>query len=260
MMNCKKLSKCTTALYLAFVGAFANATEVQVAVAANFYKPMLAIAQMYEADSQHKVSISVGSTGKLYAQIANGAPFDLFFAADQLRPSKLVELGLAEPNSQQTYALGRLVLWSKQSNLVDNNGAVLNSENFNYLAICNPKTAPYGAAALSTLTHVTLLDSLQSKLVEGQSVGQTFQQVSSGAAELGFVALSQVLNEGKLESGSMWLVPDSFYKPIKQDLVLLNRAADNPAVVSLMAFMNTPKVNALIKQFGYGLPAHIASR
>lgn len=230
------------------------ADTVQVAVAANFYKPLQQIAQQFEQDTQHKVQISVGSTGKLYAQIINGAPFEVFFAADQARPSLLVKQELALAESQRSYAQGQLVLWSPNASLIDQQGKVLSSNNFNHLGICNPKTAPYGAAAVEALEHLGLYSQVQNKLVEGQSVAQTFQQISSGAVELGFVALSQVLVNGEVREGTAWMVPEQLYSPIKQDVVLLTKSNDNPAALAFMAYLQTDSTQDLIRAAGYSIP------
>ncbi|GDY26068.1 molybdate-binding periplasmic protein ModA [Agarivorans sp. Toyoura001] len=238
------------AVMFLFSSEFVEAAEVKVAVAANFYKPVLAIADQYQQETGHQVSVSAGSTGKLYAQIKNGAPFEVFLAADQKRPSLLVEQGLAKASSQFTYAKGTLVLWSSKPELVDAKGEILNSE-IKHLAICNPKTAPYGAAAVSALQHLGIYQQLQSKFVEGQSVGQTYQQISSGAVDLGFVALSQVLVDSKLSRGSMWLVPSKLYAPIKQDAVLLNKGDSNPAAQEFIDYLRENQITALIKGFGY---------
>ncbi len=235
--------------------SFSCAAEtVQVAVAANFYKPLQQIAKQFEQDTQHKVEISVGSTGKLYAQIINGAPFEVFFAADQVRPSLLVKQGLAVAESQRSYAKGQLVLWSPNTNVVDLQGKVLNSDTFKHLGICNPKTAPYGAAAVEALEQLGLYSQVQAKLVEGQSVAQTFQQISSGAVELGFVALSQVLVDGEVSQGEAWMVPEQLYSPIKQDVVLLNKGKGNPAAQALVTYLKIQSTQELIKAAGYSIP------
>ncbi|WP_432463115.1 molybdate ABC transporter substrate-binding protein [Agarivorans sp. QJM3NY_33] len=230
-------------------GAYAEG--LKVAVAGNFYKPLLQIAAQYHQDTGHRLLISTGSTGKLYAQIRNGAPFEFFMAADQVRPSQLVAEGMALADSQFTYAQGRLVLWSNQNNLVDQQGKVLNNFQLPYLAISNPKTAPYGAASVTVLKNLGLYQQLQPKLVEGQSVGQTFQQVSSGAAPLGFVALSQVYVDGEISHGSAWIVPSDLYQAIKQDAVILKKGEGNPQAKAFLSYLQTPPIQALIKSFGY---------
>ena len=227
-----------------------QAAEIKVAVAANFYKPVLALVEHYQKETGHHVQVSAGSTGKLYAQIKNGAPFEVFLAADQQRPRLLVEEGLAEPKSQFTYALGSLVLWSNNPELVDGKGEILKEE-LTHIAICNPKTAPYGAAAVSAMKNLGVYNKLEPKFVEGQSVGQTYQQISSGAVDLGFVALSQVLVDKQLNGGSVWLVPNELYSPIKQDAVLLKQGSNNAAAKQFLAYLQTEQSKQRIKDFGY---------
>ncbi|GAB1620555.1 molybdate ABC transporter substrate-binding protein [Agarivorans albus] len=227
-----------------------QAAEIKVAVAANFYKPVLALVDHYQKETGHHVQVSAGSTGKLYAQIKNGAPFEVFLAADQQRPSLLVDEGLAEPKSQFTYALGSLVLWSNNPELVDGKGEILKEE-LKHIAICNPKTAPYGAAAVSAMKNLGVYNELKPKFVEGQSVGQTYQQISSGAVDLGFVALSQVLVDKQLNGGSLWLVPNELYSPINQDAVLLKQGTNNAAAKQFLAYLQTEQSKQLIKDFGY---------
>ncbi len=230
-----------------------QAAEVQVAVAANFTAPMQQIAAEFEKDSGHKAVLAFGATGKFYAQIANGAPFELFLAADDTTPAKLELEKRAVPGSRYTYAVGKLALWSPQAQAVDPQGQVLNSGNFRYLAIANPKTAPYGAAAIETLAKLQLLDKVQARFVQGENIAQTLQFVASGNAELGFVALSQVYKDGKLNSGSAWIVPDKLHEPIYQDLVLLGKGQDNPAASALHAYLKGDKARRIIQSFGYAL-------
>lgn len=233
------------------IATSALADEVRVAVAANFTAPMKLIAAEFERETGHKAVLSFGATGKFYAQITNGAPFDVFLAADDERPAKLEKEGAALAGSRFTYATGKLVLWSAQNGTVDEQGEVLKKGNFRHLAIAAPKLAPYGAAALKTLTRLGLLASLEPKLVQGESIGQTYSFISTGNAELGFIALSQVVEGGKVKSGSMWLVPETFHAPIRQDAVLLTRARANKAAVQLLAFLKTEKARSVIRSFGY---------
>ncbi|MFI5445434.1 molybdate ABC transporter substrate-binding protein [Polaromonas sp. UC242_47] len=239
------------ALCLALVSASALAAEVQVAVAANFTAPMKLIAAEFEKESGHQTVLSFGATGKFYAQITNGAPFDVFLSADDSTPAKLEKEGAAVSGSRFTYATGKLVLWSAQPGLVDDQGEVLKKGDFKKIAIAAPKLAPYGAAAVETLTQLGLMDKLLPKLVQGESIGQTYSFVSTGNAELGFVALSQVYEGGKIKSGSAWIVPGKLHSAIRQDAVLLSKAKDNPAAVALMAFLKTEKAKAVIRSFGY---------
>ncbi len=237
-------------LLLTFAGP-ATAGEVQVAVAANFTAPMKRIAEEFEKDTGHKAMLSYGATGRFYAQITNGAPFDVFLSADDETPVKLEKEGAAVAGTRFTYATGRLVLWSAKPGLVDEKAAVLLRNEFRYLAIAAPKLAPYGAAAMETLTKIGMLPLLQAKLVTGESIGQTFSMISSGNAELGFVAMSQVFEDNKLKSGSAWVVPANLHSPLRQDAVLLARGKNNPAALQLMTFMKSGQARAIINSFGY---------
>ena len=243
-------SLCTVVLTLCFA-SIGHAAEVQVAVAANFIAPMKLLAADFERETGHKAVLSSGATGKFYAQIVSGAPFDVLLAADDETPARLGKEGAAMADSRFTYATGKLVLWSARPELVDRNGDVLGSGKFTRLALASPKLAPYGAAAIETLTRLNLLAALEPKFVQGESIGQTFSFVSTGNAELGFVALSQVFEDGKLKSGSAWIVPAHLHRPIRQDAVILARAKGNPAAAALMAFLKTDKARAVIRSFGY---------
>ena len=247
----QSLSKLLSALLFLLVSAAAFAEEVQLAVAANFTAPMKQIAADFEKGTGHKVLMSFGATGKLYAQIVNGAPFDVFLAADAETAAKLEREGGAVNGSRFTYAIGKLVLWSAQPGLVDAQGDVLRKNEFTKIAIASPKLAPYGAAAIETMTRLGLLARLAPKLVFGESIGQTYGFISTGNAELGFVALSQVYEGGKLRTGSAWIVPESLHSAIRQDAVLLNKGLDNKAALSLMAFLKTEKARAVMRSFGY---------
>ncbi len=233
------------------LSATLHAETVQVAVAANFTAPMRAIAADFEKDTGHKAQLSFGATGKFYAQIKSGAPFDVLLAADDETPARLAAEGDALPASRFTYATGRLVLWSARPDGVDAKGEVLKKNEFKALAIAAPKLAPYGAAAIETLTQLGLLDSLARKFVQGESIGQAFSFVASGNAELGFVALSQVYEDGKLKSGSGWIVPAHLHSPLRQDAVQLAKAKDNKAAAALLAYLKTDKAKALIRAYGY---------
>ncbi|MEO8418396.1 MAG: molybdate ABC transporter substrate-binding protein [Methylophilaceae bacterium] len=229
------------------------AGEVQVAVAANFTAPMKAIAVDFEKATGHKAILSFGASGKFYAQIKNGAPFEVLLSADAEIPARLEKEGAALPDSGFTYAIGKLVLWSAQSDLVDEKGEVLKKGGFKHIAIANPKLAPYGEAAVETLVKLGLLESLQPKFVQGENIAQTYQFVATGNAELGFVALSQVYEAGKVKSGSAWIVPANLHAPIRQDAVILTLGKDNPAARALMAFLKTDKARMVIKSYGYDL-------
>lgn len=236
---------------LIFAAASASAGQVRVAVAANFTAPLQAIALAFEQVSGHKVLASFGATGQFYAQIKNGAPFEVFLAADDERPARLEAEGDTVPGSRFTYAVGALALWSAQTDYVDDQGAVLDAGTFRHLAIANPKAAPYGLAATQVMQQLGLAQALKSKIVEGQSIAQTLQFVSSGNAELGFVAVSQVYKDGTLTSGSAWLVPPELHDPIKQDAVVLSKGKDNPVALAFIDYLKGPQAAAIIKSYGY---------
>ncbi len=229
----------------------AGAEQISVAVAANFAAPMKQIASLFERQSGHKVALSTGATGALFAQISNGAPFDVLLAADAQTPARLVRMGLALDASRFTYAVGKLVLWSAQKDLVDSAGDVLKRGGFRHLALAAPALAPYGAAAEQTLNRLGLLDKLRPKFVLGQSIGQAYSFVATGNAELGFVALSQVCENGVVRSGSFWIVPAKLHDALRQDAVLLLHGRDNPAARALLAFLKSPASKALLQAYGY---------
>jgi len=228
-----------------------QAETVQVAVAANFTAPMKRIADSFEKDTGHKVQLSAGATGKFYAQIKSGAPFDVFLSADDETPARLDAEGATVAGSRFTYATGRLVLWSPRPGVVDNRGHVLRANAFRNIAIAAPRLAPYGAAAVQTLTHLGLLAAIEPKFVQGESIGQAFGFVASGNAELGFIALSQVFENGQLKSGSGWVVPAELHRPLRQDAVLLVRGRDNAGAVAFMQYLKSDRVRAMIRAYGY---------
>lgn len=231
----------------------AQADDVQVAVAANFTAPMQKIAAEFQKDTGHKAVLAFGATGKFYAQIANGAPFEVFLAADDDTPAKLEAEHRTVPGTRFTYATGKLVLWSAKDGYVDGQGQVLKTGNYAHLAIANPKTAPYGAAAVETLTRLNVYDRVQGRLVQGENIAQTHQFVSSGNAPLGFVALSQVYRDGKFTSGSGWIVPANLHSPIRQDAVILARGGANPAARALADYLKSNKARDIIRSYGYEL-------
>jgi len=247
----KRLSLLVLSL-LAIAGA--RADEVQVAVAANFTGPMQVISVLFEKDTGHKAVLSYGATGKFYAQIKNGAPFEVLLSADDETPARLIKEGAAASGSAFTYAIGKLVLWSANPDLIDGSGAILKKGGFRHLAIANPKTAPYGAAALQTLGKLGVAETLKPLFVQGENISQTQQFVITGAAELGFVAFSQVIKNDRIGSGSGWIVPANLYDPIRQDAVILAKGKDKAAATALMSYLKTPKAAAVIKSFGYSLP------
>jgi molybdate transport system substrate-binding protein len=231
----------------------ARAEQVQVAVAANFSAPMQVLAAEFEKSSGHKLAIAYGSTGKFYAQIRNGAPYDVLLAADDETPRKLAQEGMALAETQFTYAKGRLVLWSAKESLVDPRGEVLNKAAFDHLALANPKLAPYGAAAIETVKALGIHDALSPKFVLAENIAQAYQFVKSGNAQLGFVALSQVMKDDKIGEGSAWVVPSKLHQPILQDAIVLDKGRGKAAALALLSYMRGEKSKALIRSYGYEL-------
>ena len=230
------------------------ASEVRLAVAANFAAPMRSLAQSFEKATGHKVVVALGATGQLYAQIKNGAPFDVLLAADDETPKKLESEGLAVSGSRATYAIGRLVLWSKRDGLIDAKGEFLSTGRFDRIAIANPKLAPYGLAAIEVIEKLGLTQAIKPKVVEASNITQAHQFVASGNAEIGFVALAQVAEGGKIKTGSGWIIPESLHSPIQQDLVLLLRGKANPAAQQFIEFLRSENAKAVIRSYGYTLP------
>lgn len=241
------------ALLSGLIAGVVQAGEVNVAVAANFTAPMNVIAAEFTKDTGHVVKLAFGSTGKFYAQIKNGAPFQMLLSADDEAPAKLEQEGQAVPGTRFTYAIGTLVLWSAKEGVVDDKGEVLKKGGFNKLAIANPKLAPYGKAAVEVLTGMGLLDSVSPKFVQGENIAQTYQFVSTGNAELGFVALSQVMKDGKVTSGSAWIVPGKLHSPIRQDAVILSSGKGNGAAEALVKYLRGEKAKAIIRSYGYDI-------
>ncbi|MGZ4979995.1 MAG: molybdate ABC transporter substrate-binding protein [Methylobacter sp.] len=247
------------------------AATVLVAVASNFSKPMTEIAAEFEKATGHSAKLSFGSSGKFVSQLENGAPFEILLSADENGPIKLEQTGLAVSNSHFTYALGRLVLWSATPGYVDDQGKILATGGFKHLALADPKLAPYGAAAIDVLRGLNLQDKLSPLFVLGENIAQTHQFISTGNAELGFVALSQVIENGKasapahapylrpvgkIATGSGWIIPDELHAPIRQDAILLTRGAENPAAPALLDYLKSAPALAIIEKYGYGLPKH----
>lgn len=246
------LARVLASVALAFMALpAAHAEEVSVAVAANFTAPMQKIAAAFEADTGHKAALSFGATGKFYAQISNGAPFQILLAADDTTPAKLEREGKVVANSRFTYAIGTLVLWSAQPGYVDAQGAVLKTGDFKYLALANPKLAPYGLAATQAMDKLGVTAAVQPRWVQGENIAQTYQFVATGNAQLGFVALSQVMADGKMTRGSAWQVPADLHDPIRQDAALLAPGKDNAAAIALLQYLRTDKARAIIKSYGY---------
>ena len=239
------------ALLLVGWGSSSPADEIQVAVASNFAPAVRQLASRFEKETGHQVKLSFGSTGKQYAQILHGAPFHAWFAADAYRPMRLEEAGRIVPGSRFTYARGRLVLWSPQLGLVDDEGEVLRRGDFRHLALANPRLAPYGLAARQVLEKLGLWQILQNRLVRGENIGQTYQFVKTGNAELGLVAASQVLDRSRTEKGSFWLLPADLHGPIEQQAVLLR---DEEAARAFLAFAASEAGRAIIRANGYEVP------
>jgi len=229
------------------------AAEVSVAVAANFTDAARDIGTMFEKESGHRAIISYGSTGKLYAQIENGAPFELFLAADSERPYRAEQQSLAVAGSRFTYAQGKLVLWSAKPGLFKDAELYLRQAHFHRIAIANPKTAPYGLASLQLMQHLGLWEKLQGKVVRGDSIAQTFQFIATGNAEAGFVAASQVRAWQDGSAGSVWEIPQAYYAPIDQQAVLLEKGRDNPTAIAFLEFLKSDRIRAVISAYGYGL-------
>ena len=230
----------------------ARSAEVTVVVASNFREPMTLVAADFTEKTGHQAKLIFGSSGKFFAQISHGAPFDLFLSADQTKPAALVKAGLAVAQSQFTYATGALALWSAEPERVDGTGRVLSEGHYRKLAIANPVLAPYGVAAMEVLDHLQLVEPAHpGQLVQGENIAQTYQFVSSGNADIGFVALSQIMEDGRLRSGSVWVVPAELYSPIRQDAVLLTAGKENPAAVALLNYLASEPAIKIVESFGY---------
>lgn len=238
-------------LWLALLTPAARADEALIAVAANFATPLKTLASDFAQTSAHTIHIAPESTGKLYAQIHHGAPYDVLLAADQTTPQRLASEGYALPESQFTYGIGKLVVWSPSISAIDNQGAVLKSSAATHLAIANPKTAPYGAAAVTVLKNLGLYERWQPRFVQGENIAQTLQFVSSGNAALGFVALSQVMQNGKFTQGSGWIVDQTLYPAIQQDAILLKKGEHNAAAKAFLVYLKSPPARRRIQQYGY---------
>ncbi len=229
----------------------AQADEIHVAVASNFSDAIRDLTRVFEQQTGHRITLVFGSTGKHYAQIRNSAPFDAFFAADVRRPKLLEEAGIARPGSRFTYAIGKVVLWSPDPERVDGHGRVLSTGDFRHLALANPKLAPYGRAAAQVMRALGVWDALQGRMVRGENIGQTFQFVKTGNAELGFVAYAQIRRPGASIKGSLWRPPQSLYSPIEQQAVLLK---DSRAARRFLSFVKSGKAREIIQGYGYDTP------
>ncbi|MEX2468610.1 MAG: molybdate ABC transporter substrate-binding protein [Pseudohongiellaceae bacterium] len=240
-------------LFAALVVQGAAAEEILIAAASNFAAPMTELVQRFEQDTGHEVELAFGSSGRFYAQISNGAPFQVFFSADQDKPAQLEADGLAVPGTRFTYALGSLVLWTADSARAVVGPESLTSVDYRRLALANPRLAPYGQAAVQVLEALDLDTATRAKWVQGENIAQTFQFVSTGNAELGFVAMSQVAEDGRISSGSGWIVPQDLHSPIRQDVVLLQNAAGCRACRDFLAFARGAQARAIITSYGYRL-------
>jgi molybdate transport system substrate-binding protein len=247
----KSLFATAAAIALVVLAPAAKADDVGVAVAANFTEAAKEIAAVFTEKTGHTAVLSFGATGQFYTQITQSAPFGVLLSADDTTPAKLVKEAYAVEGSAYTYAIGKLVLWSKGSTIKAGEDA-LKAGAFAKLSIANPKTAPYGAAAVEALKKLGLYETLEPKLVQGNNIAQAFQFVDTGNAELGFVALSQVI--GKTD-GSQWAVPATLYAPIRQDAVLLKQGADNKAAKAFLTFLKGPEAAKVIAKYGYATDA-----
>lgn len=230
----------------------AKASDTLVAVAANFTAAANEIGAAFTEATGHDVTFSFGATGQLYTQITQGAPFEVFLAADAKRPALAETEGFAVPGSRFTYAIGTLALWSADPDLIDDDATVLTEGRFRRLAIANPAVAPYGAAAIQVLDSLGLVEAVEAKLVQGSNIAQAYQFVATGNAEIGFVALAQVVLD---ERGSSWIVPENLHDPIRQDAVLLKQGADNPTAQAFHAFLTSPTAAEIIRRYGYSVAA-----
>ncbi|MCA8879344.1 MAG: molybdate ABC transporter substrate-binding protein [Rhodobacteraceae bacterium] len=242
------MHRCLAVIIAAFAVSSAGAETTQIAVAANFTDAAKAVAEAFKAETGHDAVLSFGSTGQLYTQISQAAPFDVFLAADRKRPAMAATEGFGVPDTEFTYAIGQLVLWSAETGQVTGKETLLDPK-LTRIAIANPDAAPYGAAAVQAMQNLKVYDLLAPKIVEGSSITQTFQFVATGNAEIGFVAGAQLGERG----GSAWIVDPSLYDPIRQDAVLLTHGADNPAAVAFLEFLKTPKAREIVESYGYAV-------
>ena len=243
--------KLVLAAGLSPVLATVHAEETTIAVASNFTAAANQLVVDFENQSDHQVNLVFGSSGRFFAQISNGAPFDAFLSADQEKPAALLENSLASESSLFTYAHGALVLWSADSDTVNNSADVMGTNSFRKLASANPRLAPYGVAAREVIEHLGVSEELSTKMVLGENIAQAYQFVSTGNAELGLVAYSQVFSSGQLSGGSAWVVPEEMYSPIRQDAVLLTRGESNSAAVAFLNFLRSDEGQTIIQSFGY---------
>lgn len=242
------------ALLLGLMSTQVWAAEVSAAVAANFAAPMEHIVALFQKESGHTVKVSLAASGNLYKQIKGGTPYDVMLSADEEIPKRLMQEGLAVGGSRFIYATGRLALWSPQPDLVDDKGAILNRGNFDKLAYANPTLSPYGLASKETLVKLTMWNAIQRKLKKSDDVIQTYQLAATETTDMAFIALSQVMRDGKMSKGSWWLVPPELHQPIRQSAVLLSNAKEQAAAKAFLAFLKSDKARAVMHGFGYELP------
>lgn len=249
-------SWCFLVFFLTGLSFNADAETTLVAVASDFTKPMTEIAAEFEKATGHQAKLSFGSSGKAFAQIQSGAPFEVYLSASEKYPLELEKSVFAVPNSHFVYALGKLVLWSSKPDYVDGKGDILKTAQFKHIAIADPNHAPYGVVAEEVMKNLGVLEKLRPLFVEGENIAQTYQFVSTGNAELGFVALAQVIdiNTGKIASGSGWIIPDELHSPFRQTAVLLKKGEENPAARALVEFLKSKSALAIIEKYGFGLP------
>ena len=245
-----RLTQISVPILFSFISIL-HAAPLKIAVASNFSTPLKYLAQQFETQNQQKILVISGSSGKLYAQIINGAPYDAFFSADKKRPQLLDQQGYAVADSRFTYAYGQLILWSPAPDLINQSSDILFSKNFRYIALANPRLAPYGRATQEVLETLGLWQALKSRTIRGENIAQTWQFVYSGNAPLGFVARSQVFHPDHKAQGSWWSIPEKYYSPIEQQAVQLT---DNKAVQTFLAWIQSPAAMEIIRSFGYGTP------
>ena len=242
--------------WLILLASTSWAATTLVAVASDFTKPMTEIAAAFEKTTGHTAKLSFGSSGKAFAQIQSGGPFEVYLSASEKYPLELEKSGHVVAGSRFVYAIGKLVLWSAKPGYVEDKGEILKTGNFKHIALADPAHAPYGVVAEDVMKNLGVLDQLRPLFVMGENISQTFQFVSTGNVELGFVAFAQVIdiNTGKIGSGSGWIIPDNLHGPFNQTAVLLKKGDENPAALALVDFLKSPAALAIIEKYGFGLP------
>ncbi len=251
-----RLFRLIIAVWFILLAPTSWAATTLVTVASDFTKPMTEIAAEFEKATGHTAKLSFGSSGKAFAQIQSGGPFEVYLSASEKYPLELEKSGHVVAGSRFVYAIGKLVLWSAKPGYVDDKGEILKTGNFKHIALADPTHAPYGVVAEEVMKSLGVLDKLRPLFVMGENISQTFQFVSTGNAELGFIAFAQVIdiNTGKIGSGSGWMIPDNLHGPFNQTAVLLKKGAENPAALALVDFLKSPAALAIIEKYGFGLP------